>query len=183
MTGLQRLSALPVDTSVVALDEAIKSHTGPAVLISPDGWNQPEIPLPVSAPDAGFPMTLNAFGDDGEPTTTLTLEPALKFASLQTAYVGGRSVPESRHLQRGATTAGRTVALAGRRRTAMGRSSTEWHWCRWPAGTRSRCSASKTRPPPRRNGEADGQRVVAWRGRVGMIVAGVVSGCGCGGGA
>ncbi|MHA3023551.1 hypothetical protein ACXPWS_25195 [Mycobacterium sp. BMJ-28] len=89
MTGLQRLSALPVDTSVVALDEAIKS-TGPAVLISPDGWNHPEIPLPVSAPDA-VSMTLNVFGDDGEPAT-LTLEPALKFASLQTAYVGGRSV-------------------------------------------------------------------------------------------
>jgi hypothetical protein len=89
MTGLQRLSSLPIDTSVVPLDEAIKSPN-PAVLISPDGWNHPDIPLPVSAPDA-VPMTLNAFDDDGE-ATTLTLEPALKFASLQTAFVGGRSV-------------------------------------------------------------------------------------------
>lgn len=89
MTGLQRLSALPIDTSVVPLDDAIKS-TSPAVLISPDGWNHPEIPLPVSAPDA-VPMTLNAFDDFGDPTT-LTLDPALKFASLQTAFDGHRSV-------------------------------------------------------------------------------------------
>ena len=89
MAGLQRLSALPIDTSVVPLDEAIKS-SNPAVLISPDGWNQPEIPLPVSAPDA-VPMTLKAFDDLGKPTT-LTLEPALKFASLQTVFDGHRSV-------------------------------------------------------------------------------------------
>lgn len=88
MTGLQRLSALPIDTSVVPLDEAVKS-TSPAVLISPDGWEHPDIPLPVSAPDA-VPMTLNVF-DNGNPTT-LTLEPALKFASLQTVSDGHRSI-------------------------------------------------------------------------------------------
>lgn len=89
MTGLQRLSGLPIDTTVVPLDKAIASPN-PAVLISPDKWDHPEIPLPVTVPDA-VPMTVNAFDDDGKPTT-LTVEPALKFASLQTAYVGGRSV-------------------------------------------------------------------------------------------
>ncbi len=89
MTGLQRLSSLPIDTSVVPLDKAIASPN-PAVLISPDRWDHPEIPLPVTAPDA-VPMTLGAFDDDGK-ATTLTLEPGLKFASLQTAFVGGRSV-------------------------------------------------------------------------------------------
>ncbi|MDX1875654.1 hypothetical protein SBI67_26340 [Mycolicibacterium sp. 120266] len=88
MTGLQRLSSLPIDTTVVPLDKAIASPN-PAVLISPDKWDHPEMPLPVMVPDA-VPMTVNAF-HDGD-ATTLTLEPGLKFASLQTAFVGGRSV-------------------------------------------------------------------------------------------
>jgi hypothetical protein len=89
MTGLQRLSALPIDTSVVPLAEAIKD-LNPAVLIAPQGWHDPAAPLPVSAPNA-VPMTLNAFDDDGN-TTTLTLEPGLKFASLQVVFDGRRSV-------------------------------------------------------------------------------------------
>ncbi len=89
MTGLQRLSSLPIDTSVVPLKEAVAS-SNPAVLISPEGWNDPAVKLPVSAPDA-VPMTLNAFDDDGK-ATTLTLEPALKFGSLQVVFDGRRSV-------------------------------------------------------------------------------------------
>jgi hypothetical protein len=89
MTGLQRLSALPIDTSVVPIQQAIDSPN-PAVLISPDGWNHPELPLPVTAPDT-VPMTLNVLDDDGN-HTTLTLEPALKFGSLQSFYDGKRSV-------------------------------------------------------------------------------------------
>ena len=89
LTGLQRLSALPIDTSVVPIQEAIDSPN-PAVLISPDGWNHPGLPLPVTAPDT-VPMTLNVLDDDGN-HTTLTLEPALKFGSLQTFYDGKRSV-------------------------------------------------------------------------------------------
>ena len=89
MTGLQRLSALPIDTSVVPIQEAIDSPN-PAVLISPDGWNHPELPLPVTAPDT-VPMTLDVLDEDGN-HTTLTLEPTVKFGSLQAFYDGKRSV-------------------------------------------------------------------------------------------
>ncbi len=89
MTGLQRLSALPIDTLVVPIQEAIDSPN-PAVLISPDGWDHPELPLPVAAPDT-VPMTLNVLDDDGNPTT-LTLDPAIQFGSLQTVFDGNRSV-------------------------------------------------------------------------------------------
>jgi hypothetical protein len=89
MTGLQRLSALPIDTVVVPLQEAIDTPN-PAVLIAPEGWNHPELPLKVKAPDT-VPMTLDVVDDDGNPTT-LTLDPALKFGSLQTFFDGKRSV-------------------------------------------------------------------------------------------
>ena len=89
MTGLQRLSALPINTAVVPMADAVKS-TNPAVLIAPDGLNDPALQLPVSVPDA-VPTTLNAFDDAGQ-TTTVTLEPELKFASLQVANDGQRSV-------------------------------------------------------------------------------------------
>ena len=89
LTGLQRLSALPIDTSVVPIQEAVDSPN-PAVLISTDGWNHPELPLPVTAPDT-VPMTLDVLDDDGN-HTTLTLDPAVKFGSLQSFYDGKRSV-------------------------------------------------------------------------------------------
>ena len=89
LTGLQRLSALPIDTAVVPLKDAVDSPN-PAMLISPDGWNHPELPLKVKAPDT-VPMTLDVVDDDGNPTT-LTLDPALKFGSLQTLFDGKRSV-------------------------------------------------------------------------------------------
>lgn len=89
MTGLQRLSALPIDTSVVPLAEAVAS-TNPAVLISPQGWTDSSVTLPVSAPDS-VQMTVDVY-DDGGKATTLTLEPALKFASLQVIFDGRRSM-------------------------------------------------------------------------------------------
>jgi len=89
MTGLQKLSALPVDTDVVSVQEAINS-ANPAVLVSPDGWDNDKIHLPVFAPGA-VPMTLNAFDDAGA-ATTLTLDPSLRFASLQTVVDGNRSI-------------------------------------------------------------------------------------------
>lgn len=89
MTGLQRLSALPIDTEVMPIQEAIDS-ANPAVLISPAGWNYPAVTLPVSAPDA-VPMTLNVFDDTGA-ATTLTLDPAVRFGSLQAVFDGRRSL-------------------------------------------------------------------------------------------
>ncbi len=89
MTGLQRLSALPIDANVVPIKEAIDSPN-PAVLIAPDGWDHPEIPLAINAPEA-VPMTLDVLDDDGNPTT-LTLDPRVNFGSLQTVVSGQRSV-------------------------------------------------------------------------------------------
>jgi hypothetical protein len=89
MTGLQRLSSLPIDTEVMPLQQAIDSPN-PAVLISPEGWNQDPVRLPLWAPGA-VPTTVNALDDDGNPTT-LTLLPGLRFGSLQAVFDGHRSV-------------------------------------------------------------------------------------------
>lgn len=88
MNGLQRLSALPIDAAVVPLDDALKS-ANPAVFISPDGWDHPEVPLKVTAPDT-VPMTLDVVDDDGNPVT-LTLEPRVRFGSLQVVFDGNRT--------------------------------------------------------------------------------------------
>ena len=71
------------------LQEAIDSPN-PAVLISPDGWDHPGLALPVNAADSA-PMKLDVVDDDGNPST-LTLDPALKFGSLQTFSDGDRAV-------------------------------------------------------------------------------------------
>ncbi|MBU9763682.1 hypothetical protein FR943_07495 [Mycobacterium sp. TNTM28] len=89
IVGMQRLSALPLDTAVVPLQEAIDSPN-PAVLIDADDWDHPEIRLPVVAP-RNIPMMMDVTDDSGQPTT-LTLEPALRFGSLQTVVDGKRSL-------------------------------------------------------------------------------------------
>ena len=89
IVGMQRLSALPLDTAVMPLQAAIDSPN-PGVLISTDGWNHPEIPLPVLAPGT-IPMTMDVVDNSGQ-STTLTLEPALRFGSLQTVFDGKRSL-------------------------------------------------------------------------------------------
>lgn len=89
MTGLQRLSALPMDTVVMPIQQAIDSPN-PAVLISPQSWDHPDIRLPVWAPDA-VPTVVNAFDDQGDPTT-LTLAPELRFGSLQTVFQNNRTL-------------------------------------------------------------------------------------------
>ena len=48
LVGLQRLSALPMDTVVVPLEQAIDSPN-PAVLIAADGWTEQAITLPVGS--------------------------------------------------------------------------------------------------------------------------------------
>jgi hypothetical protein len=83
--GLQRLSALPIDAEVVPLDEARTAEL-PAVVVAPDGWDGP--PLPVGS---GTDNELAVQRADGEPTT-LRLDPALRFGSLQTRVEDGRTV-------------------------------------------------------------------------------------------
>jgi hypothetical protein len=88
VVGLQRLVALPLYTVATELQTAIDSPN-PAILIAADGWDHPEIPLPLSAKDSS--VTLQAADELGAPTT-LTLDPTLRYGSLQTFFEGGRSV-------------------------------------------------------------------------------------------
>ena len=89
MVGLQRISAIPIDTAVGSVQQAIDSPN-PAVLIAADGWNHSDVVLPVSAAPTG-PITVNAVESGGKPTK-LTLDPTLKFSSLQTVFNRGRSL-------------------------------------------------------------------------------------------
>lgn len=89
ITGLQRVSALPIDTTVVSVDEALAS-TSPAIVISADGWSHPDITLPVTG-SSDQVDTIEGFDDDGNPAT-LTLAPGFRFGSLQTVFDGNRSL-------------------------------------------------------------------------------------------
>lgn len=89
LSGLQRLSSRPFDTEVTSLQDAAAS-TNPALLISANGWNFPDIALPVAAGDNGAIAVQNANGV-GQ-AGTVTLDPAQPFGSLQTTYTGGRTV-------------------------------------------------------------------------------------------
>jgi hypothetical protein len=92
VTGLQRMSALPLDTVVTDIQQAIDSR-GPAILIAADGWNHPEIALPVSSAQGAMTIDAvdaNAVGEGTE--TTLTLDPALRYGSLQAFFDGRRSL-------------------------------------------------------------------------------------------
>ncbi|WP_102419006.1 hypothetical protein [Mycobacterium sp. 4858] len=89
VVGLQRFSSIPLETTVTGVQQAIDSSK-PAILIAADGWNHPDIALPVSAGPSG-PITVNAFTSDGKPTT-ITLDPTLRFASFQTVFNRGRSL-------------------------------------------------------------------------------------------
>lgn len=89
MVGLQRMSSMPIDTTVTSVKQAVDS-SNPALLISADGWNQSDVTLPVAAGPSG-PITVNAVGSGDKPTK-LTLDPVLRFASLQTVFNRGRTL-------------------------------------------------------------------------------------------
>lgn len=88
LTGLQRLSALPIDTAVMPVADAV-AQRGPAVIVSAAGWTDDRITLPVRA-DAGE-LTVERAAEPGT-TSTLTLDPALRFGALQAVFDGQRSV-------------------------------------------------------------------------------------------
>lgn len=87
-TGLQRITATPLSTQVQSVKDALASDS-PAVIVSPDGWNDKSITLPVSASDRS--ITLQGGGPDNGPTT-LTLDPGTQFGSLQTVFDGRRTL-------------------------------------------------------------------------------------------
>lgn len=90
--GLQRLSAVPLRTEVMPLQQAIDS-TQSAILVEPDGWTDSSIALPLSSKDRQLTLT-GVGGDDrgDEQAVTLTLDPAARFGSLQTVLDGQRTL-------------------------------------------------------------------------------------------
>ena len=88
VVGLQRMSALPLDTVVTDIQRAIDSRR-PAILVAADGWEHPEITLPLSVSEGG--ITVDGVDSSAEPTT-LTLDPELRFGSLQAFFDGRRSL-------------------------------------------------------------------------------------------
>lgn len=89
MVGLQRMSALPMDTVVMPLKDAIDSPN-PAVLISAGGWSDQRITLPVNASESGELKVANVDGSADQ--TTLSLDPAQRFGSMQTVFDGRRTL-------------------------------------------------------------------------------------------
>ncbi|MCH9720561.1 MAG: hypothetical protein K0U67_00725 [Actinomycetia bacterium] len=89
MVVLQRVAALPIETEVMSVREALDA-SGPAVLVSAAGWSDPGIVLPVAVPADG-PITVTAFGPEGLPAA-LQLDPIAKFGSLQTVRDGDRTL-------------------------------------------------------------------------------------------
>lgn len=57
--------------------------------MSADGWDRPEVALPVSA--KGGRLSLDGVVGDGQ-STTLTLDPDLRYGTLQAFVSGGRSL-------------------------------------------------------------------------------------------
>ncbi len=88
LEGLQRLSGSRIDTEVVPLASAIDSES-PAVLISADGWDDDSVVPPVRNLTDGK-VEVERIG--GGSPATLTLDPATRFASLQTGRSGNRTV-------------------------------------------------------------------------------------------
>lgn len=89
LAGLQRLSALPIDTAVVSVDEALAS-SNPAVLVEATSWTHDQVTLPVAGNSDGE-ITVQDANGSGE-NSTLQLNPALAFGSLQTVYDGKRTL-------------------------------------------------------------------------------------------
>ncbi|MCX6483145.1 MAG: hypothetical protein NT146_07715 [Mycobacterium sp.] len=93
IVGLQRMSALPLDTVVTDIQQAIDSR-GPAILIAADGWDRPEIMLPVSTTKGSITIegVDSKAGDNNGGPTTLALDPELRYGSLQAFFDGRRSL-------------------------------------------------------------------------------------------
>lgn len=89
LAGLQRLSALPIDTAVVSVDDALAS-SNPAVLVEATSWTHDQVTLPVAGNSDGE-ITVQDANGSGE-NSTLQLNPALAFGSLQTVYDGKRTL-------------------------------------------------------------------------------------------
>jgi hypothetical protein len=88
VVAMQRLSALPIDPAVTGISEALASRL-PAIVVAADGWDHPEVVLPINAQQGR--LDLDGVVDDGQ-STTLTLDPALKYGIVQAFIDRGRSL-------------------------------------------------------------------------------------------
>lgn len=86
--ALQRTSGVPLATEVTDLDEAINSKQ-PAILISPQGWSQETVALPVKADKEK--VTLDVVDPDGN-ESTVALDSSLPVGSLQIVSDGNRAM-------------------------------------------------------------------------------------------
>ncbi|WP_445170369.1 hypothetical protein ACTXG7_14225 [Mycolicibacterium sp. Dal123E01] len=89
ITGLQRVSAMPIETTVVTMSDALAGSM-PAIIIAANGWDHPDITLPVSG-SSDQVQTIAGVDNDGN-GATLTLTPGYRFGSLQTVVDGNRSL-------------------------------------------------------------------------------------------
>ncbi|GAA3530908.1 hypothetical protein GCM10023077_05620 [Mycolicibacterium helvum] len=88
IAGLQHMSAVPLNTTVVSLKQAIDSHQA-AILISAGGWPVPTITAPFDAKQ----NNVTVWGTDpAHKAATLTLNPTTRFGSLQTVFDGQRPI-------------------------------------------------------------------------------------------
>ena len=69
--------------------DAIAS-ANPAIVVSPQGWDDESITLPVTV-DADGVITVENVDGSGN-SSTLALDPVVGFGSLQTLYTGGRTL-------------------------------------------------------------------------------------------
>ncbi|BBZ51267.1 hypothetical protein MHEI_29840 [Mycobacterium heidelbergense] len=88
MMGLQHMSAVPLESTVTSLKQAIDSRD-PAILISAGAWPVHTIALPFTADQDH--VTVEGLDTAGK-HVSLTLNPAAHFGSLQTAFDGQRSI-------------------------------------------------------------------------------------------
>ena len=86
--GMQRLSAVPLTVKVTSVSQAMSSRNS-AIIISPDGWSDKSIALPVSENDRT--ITVQGLTPDSQPET-LTLDPGAKFGSLQVVFDSQRTL-------------------------------------------------------------------------------------------
>lgn len=90
LVGLQRMSALPIATTLTSVQDAIDSAK-PAILIAADGWKHPNVALPVSVASEG-PITVDTVDAASGTSVTLMLDPQRPIGSLEAAVDRGRSL-------------------------------------------------------------------------------------------
>ena len=109
LVGLQRMSALPMDTAVVPLQQAIDSPN-PACSSRPTVGRIRGSRCPSVQPD---PVSSKVAGIDGPAdATTLTLDPGQRFGSLQ-MVLDGRAHAADRHVERSSCATRWAAGVAG----------------------------------------------------------------------